>query len=64
MAQFGRIDILVNNAAFQMAHESLDDIDDDEWVKTFDTNITAIFRICQRALPSMPKGGSIINTSS
>lgn len=64
VAQFGRIDILVNNAAFQMAHESLDDIDDDEWVKTFDTNITAIFRICQRALPSMPKGGSIINTSS
>jgi NAD(P)-dependent dehydrogenase (short-subunit alcohol dehydrogenase family) len=64
VAQFGRIDILVNNAAFQMAHESLDEIDDDEWVMTFDVNITAIFRICQRALPSMPKGSSIINTSS
>ncbi|KHL71479.1 dehydrogenase, partial [Pseudomonas putida] len=62
--QFGRIDILVNNAAFQMAHDSLDEIDDDEWVMTFDVNITAIFRICQRALPSMPKGSSIINTSS
>ncbi len=64
VAQFGRIDILVNNAAFQMAHENFADISDDEWVMTFNVNITAIFRICQRALPSMPKGGSIINTSS
>ena len=62
--QFGRIDILVNNAAFQATHETLEEIDDDEWVKTFDINITAIFRICQAALPSMPKGSSIINTSS
>ncbi|MFB1635260.1 SDR family oxidoreductase [Pseudomonas sp. AP-1] len=62
--QFGRIDILVNNAAFQMSHETFEEIDDDEWVKTFDTNITAIFRICQAALPSMPEGSSIINTSS
>ncbi|MBP0556467.1 SDR family NAD(P)-dependent oxidoreductase, partial [Mycobacterium tuberculosis] len=53
VSQFGRIDILVNNAAFQMSHETLEEIDDDEWVKTFDTNITAIFRICQAALPSM-----------
>jgi len=62
--QFGRIDILVNNAAFQMTHETLEEIDDDEWVKTFDINITAIFRICKAALPSMPRGSSIINTSS
>ena len=62
--RFGRIDVLVNNAAFQMAHETLEEIDDDEWVKTFDINITAIFRICKAALPSMPKGSSIINTSS
>lgn len=64
VSAFGRIDILVNNAAFQMSHETLEEIDDDEWVKTFDINITAIFRICKAALPSMPKGGSIINTSS
>ena len=63
-AQLGPIDVLVNNAAFQMAHETLEEIDDDEWVKTFDINITAIFRICKAALPSMPKGSSIINTSS
>ena len=53
--QFGRIDIPVNNAAYQMSHESLEDISDEEWVRTFDVNITAMFRICQAALPSMPR---------
>ncbi|MGY2188962.1 glucose 1-dehydrogenase [Pseudomonas sp. SDO5591_S426] len=62
--RFGRIDILVNNAAFQMTHEKLEDIPDEEWVMTFDVNITAIFRICQAALKPMPSGSSIINTSS
>jgi NAD(P)-dependent dehydrogenase (short-subunit alcohol dehydrogenase family) len=62
--KFGRIDVLVNNAAFQMTHESLEEIPDEEWVKTFDTNITAMFRICKAALPSMGSGSSIINTSS
>jgi NAD(P)-dependent dehydrogenase (short-subunit alcohol dehydrogenase family) len=64
VAEFGRIDVLVNNAAFQMTHESLDDIPDEEWVHTFDVNITAIFRICKAAVPHMKAGGSIINTSS
>ncbi|WP_062386700.1 SDR family oxidoreductase [Pseudomonas abietaniphila] len=62
--KFGRIDVLVNNAAFQMSHETLEEISDEEWVKTFDINITAMFRICKAALPSMPAGSSIINTSS
>lgn len=62
--RFGRIDVLVNNAAFQMTHERLEDIGDEEWVKTFDINITAMFRICQAAIKHMPPGGSIINTSS
>lgn len=62
--RFGRIDILVNNAAFQMTHEHFEDIPDEEWVMTFDVNITAIFRICQAALKHMQAGGSIINTSS
>ncbi|WP_339532519.1 SDR family oxidoreductase [Pseudomonas mucidolens] len=62
--QFGRIDVLVNNAAFQMSHETFEEISDEEWVKTFDINITAMFRICKAALPHMKAGGSIINTSS
>jgi NAD(P)-dependent dehydrogenase (short-subunit alcohol dehydrogenase family) len=56
--------VLVNNAAFQMTHETLEEIADEEWVKTFDINITAMFRICKAALPSMAAGSSIINTSS
>ncbi|MCD7042395.1 SDR family oxidoreductase [Pseudomonas sp. MAFF 311095] len=62
--QFGRIDVLVNNAAFQMSHETLEEIEDEEWVKTFDINITAMFRLCKAALPHMKAGSSIINTSS
>jgi NAD(P)-dependent dehydrogenase (short-subunit alcohol dehydrogenase family) len=62
--KFGRIDVLVNNAAFQMTHDTLEEIPDEEWVKTFDLNITAMFRICKAALPSMAAGSSIINTSS
>ena len=62
--RFGRIDVLVNNAAFQMTHETLEEIPDEEWVKTFDINITAMFRICKAAVPFMGPGSSIINTSS
>ena len=64
VAEFGRIDVLVNNAAFQMSHETLDEISDEEWVRTFDINITAMFRICKAALKHMQPGSSIINTSS
>ena len=64
VGKFGRIDVLVNNAAFQMSHDTLEEISDEEWVKTFEINITAMFRICKAALPSMAAGSSIINTSS
>jgi NAD(P)-dependent dehydrogenase (short-subunit alcohol dehydrogenase family) len=60
----GGIDILVNNAAFQMTHESIEEIEDEEWQHTFDVNITAMFRLVQAALPHLGAGASIINTSS
>jgi NAD(P)-dependent dehydrogenase (short-subunit alcohol dehydrogenase family) len=62
--EFGQIDVLVNNAAFQMGRPSIEDIPDDEWQRTFDVNITAMFHLVKRALPHMPTGSSIINTAS
>ena len=62
--EFGRIDILVNNAAFQRTYESLDEIPDDEWEYCFRTNITAMFRLSKAAVPHMRPGSSIINTTS
>ena len=61
---FGRIDVLVNNAAFQATYTSLEDIPDEDWLRTMNVNVTAMFRICQAALPHMAPGSSIINTSS
>ncbi|MEV6967129.1 glucose 1-dehydrogenase [Hamadaea sp. NPDC051192] len=61
---FGDIDVLVNNAAFQMTHETIEEITDEEWTRTFDINITAMFRLVKAAMPHMGAGGSIINTSS
>jgi hypothetical protein len=62
--ELGGLDVLVNNAAFQMAHETVEEITDQEWQHTFDTNITAMFRLVQAALPHLGEGASIINTSS
>ncbi|KFC68311.1 SDR family oxidoreductase [Massilia sp. LC238] len=62
--EFGRIDVLVNNAAFQMTHDSLEEIPDDEWEYTFKVNITAMFHICKAAVRHMQPGSSIINTTS
>ncbi|MBB1600473.1 glucose 1-dehydrogenase [Variovorax sp. UMC13] len=61
---YGRIDVLVNNAAFQMTYESLEEIPDEDWDRTFQTNITAMFHLCKAAVPHMRTGASIINTSS
>ncbi|MEX3936656.1 SDR family oxidoreductase [Paraburkholderia phymatum] len=62
--EFGKLDVLVNNAAYQMTYDSLDDISDEEWNRTFDTNIGAMFRISRKAVRHMKQGGSIINTTS
>ncbi|WP_024889049.1 SDR family oxidoreductase [Luteimonas huabeiensis] len=61
---FGRLDVLVNNAAYQMARESLEEIPDEEWDYTFQVNVTAMFHLCKAAVPHMKPGASIINTSS
>jgi NAD(P)-dependent dehydrogenase (short-subunit alcohol dehydrogenase family) len=62
--ELGGIDILVSNAAYQMTHETLEEISDDEWDYTFDTNIGAMFRLCKAAIPHMKSGASIIGSSS
>ncbi len=62
--EFGRIDILVNNAAFQMARNSMKEISSAEWIETFETNIHAMFYLCKAAEPHMKPGSSIINTTS
>jgi NAD(P)-dependent dehydrogenase (short-subunit alcohol dehydrogenase family) len=64
VAEFGRVDVLVNNAAYQMTHESLDEISDEEWDHTFDLNIGAMFRLVKAAVPHMAPGSSIIGSSS
>ncbi len=62
--EFGTIDVLVNNAAFQMTRESLDDISDEEWDYTFRLNVGAYFYLVKAALPHMRPGSSIIGSSS
>lgn len=61
---FGRIDVLVNNAAHQMNYEKVEDISDDEWDRTFDINIGAMFRLVKASLPHMKAGSAIVNTTS
>ncbi len=62
--EFGRIDILVNNAAWQERRDDIGEISTDEWEQTLRTNVTAPFWLCQAAVPFMEPGASIINVSS
>ena len=64
VAAFGRIDILVNNAAHQKTYEQIEEIPDEEWDATFRTNIHAMFYLTKAAVPHMKPGASIINTTS
>ncbi|MEU7821618.1 SDR family oxidoreductase [Catellatospora sp. NPDC049133] len=62
--ELGGLDVLVNNAAYQMTHETVEEIADEEWQHTFDLNITAMFRLVKAAMPHLGEGASIINTAS
>jgi len=63
-SEFGRLDILVNNAAFQSTHERIEEFTTEEFDRTFKTNIYAMFWLCRAALPRLPAGSVIINTAS
>jgi NAD(P)-dependent dehydrogenase (short-subunit alcohol dehydrogenase family) len=62
--EWGRLDILVNNAAFQSTHDSIDEFTTEEFDRTFKTNVYAMFWLCRAALPRMTTGATIINTAS
>jgi NAD(P)-dependent dehydrogenase (short-subunit alcohol dehydrogenase family) len=64
LEEFGKIDVLVNNAAHQMTVSGIADISSELLDRTFKTNIYAMFWLCKAAIPHMPEGGSIINVSS
>jgi NAD(P)-dependent dehydrogenase (short-subunit alcohol dehydrogenase family) len=61
---FGRIDVLVNNAAVQVRRERIEDIPTEEWETTLRTNLTAMFLLCREAVPTMEPGATIINVAS
>ncbi len=62
--EFGRLDILVNNAAYQQHQDSIDELSEEQWDRTFKTNIYGYFRMAKAALPHLGPGGAIINTGS
>lgn len=62
--EFGGLDVLVNNAAYQMTHETFEEISDEEWDHTLATNLSAYFHLVKAALPHLQPGASIIGSSS
>ena len=64
VSEFGKIDVLVNNAAYQMARNGITEVPSEEFERTFRTNVFAMFYLCKAAIPHMGPGSSIINTCS
>ncbi len=62
--QFGKLDVLVNNAAEQHVQQDLTDITPEQLAKTFETNLYGYFYMTQAALPHLSEGASIVNTTS
>ena len=64
IAEFGKIDILVNNAAIQVPHQDFSEITEEQWDETFRVNIYGQFFLSKAALPHLKEGASIINNAS
>jgi NAD(P)-dependent dehydrogenase (short-subunit alcohol dehydrogenase family) len=64
VAKFGKLDVLVNNAAYQQHQKSLEDVTEGQWDRTFQTNIYGYFHMAKAALPHLKTGAAIINTGS
>ncbi|MFI6367457.1 glucose 1-dehydrogenase [Nocardia sp. NPDC050630] len=64
VAEFGKVDVLVSNAAYQMTHETVEEVSDEEFDYTFRVNVNAYFALVKAALPHMAPGSSIIGSSS
>ena len=64
VGKWGGVDVLVNNAAEQHPQEKLEDITPEQWQRTFQTNVFGMYLLTRAALPHIPQGGSIINTTS
>ncbi len=62
--RFGRLDVLVNNAAYQNRQKSLEDISEEQWDRTFRTNIYGYFYLAKAAIPHMKAGSAIVNCGS
>jgi NAD(P)-dependent dehydrogenase (short-subunit alcohol dehydrogenase family) len=62
--RLGRLDVLVNNAAFQRVHKKIEEFSSEEFDHTFRTNVHAMFFLCKAALPHMRSGATIINVAS
>ena len=64
VAAFGGLDVLVNNAAFQMAQEKFEDISEEQFRRTFETNVFGYFHMAKAVLPHLKRGAAIVNTGS
>jgi hypothetical protein len=64
MKEFGRLDVLVSNAAFQTVHKDVQEWDPEEFDRTYKTNVYPLFFLCRAALPKMRAGGAILTTAS
>jgi NAD(P)-dependent dehydrogenase (short-subunit alcohol dehydrogenase family) len=64
IAKLGKLDILVNNAAYQQHRPGLEELSEEQWDRTFKTNIYGYFYMTKAALPHLEKGSAIVNTGS